>query len=97
MNITTNEITNQYALKLSSSMAIRFNLIAITLITIGEAMNCGTKLANKKSVVNRNAKHSFDGMNCGIMSRESGFPGHNESSFLGLFSHWVKGHWEERH
>ena len=50
MNITTNEITNQYALKRSSPIAIRFSLIAITLITIGEAMNCGTKLANKKSV-----------------------------------------------
>lgn len=23
-------------------------------------------------------------------------PGHNESSFLGLFSHWVEGHWEDR-
>ncbi len=23
-------------------------------------------------------------------------PGHNESGFLGLFSHWIEGHWEDR-
>ena len=28
--------------------------------------------------------------------RQVWVPGHNESGFLGLFSHWIEGHWEDR-
>jgi hypothetical protein len=72
-------------------MAIRFSLITITPIAIGEtlkideAMNCGMKLANKKSVVNRNAKNSFGGMNCDIMNVKSGFRGTMNLAFSAYF------------